>query len=309
MNQKMSIESKSKIRRDCLVIDWTNVINKFKEKTNAIRGNNQMLVLRLDYIRSPGRLFPHVQPLKISGPMVDMPSSIDIALLDALICLKHSIMPYSRRTLSRKYNQQVVLLECIVEAIDMELVNDGWNAVIKTDASIGYIKELLDSKNQLNDGNSTTSSSCTIKVNEPRHQCTLVLQNFNDKWSSLSLFQSQFNGSDHKQRRFREILELMLGSNIKSDDDLVSLVVDGISKLISDTDFIEYYKNKKYHSMNSISDKNGVVSVIGDYFDYYVDIYYMILLLAVTSTAPLSNHPIAHVIIMVMIILVMNGQE
>ena len=223
-----------------LHISWDNIYNKFVDAFMA-RFKNKNKKLHFDFLRSKKDLkYTHVDGAKYNW--------IDPILLDTLLCYISNIIPTDHRSRRRTFNQQKILLDCIVEALDMESLNKGWNTA--------FISNI-----DTNEKNNSTSNNKHIISNiqqQDERNISLILNDLSDNWSNIHQFEIEIDKSTSKSKKKRnEICDILLKEIENRNENLSNIVINAICKIISNTDFKEYYRNNNIIIKSSNSRKHS----------------------------------------------------
>lgn len=231
-----------------LHIDWNNIYNLFVEKFNtAFQNANKKL--HFDFIRSKKDLtYTHVDGAKFNW--------IDPILLDTLLCVYNNITPTDHRSKRRTFDQQKILLDCVVESLDMESSNDGWNStfMLKTGSNV-YDTASIDSislrKKKTEDNEIVSTKKISTRGNKTvisdlrrdEQNISLKLNNLPENWSRTELFVKEIDKTTKSKKKRNEICDVLLREIDIRKEKLSNVVVNAICKIISSVNE-EYYNNK-----------------------------------------------------------------
>lgn len=238
-----------------LIIDWNTFYGAFVDKFNTAYQNANKK-LHFDFIRSKDLSHTHVDGAKYNW--------IDPILLDTLICIISSVVPTDHRSRRRTFDQQKVLLECAVEALDMENGNKGWNSsimkAIENTINLKTLKVKSESGNKIN--TRCRSSSTPMQSNEKT--ITLILKNLPENWSKSELFAKENDKITKSKKKRNEICEVLLKEIETRKQNLSSVVIEAVGTLIFTSDLEDYYRtsilNSAIESTKRKKNSNGKVS-------------------------------------------------
>lgn len=239
-----------------LTIDWNTFYGAFVDKFNTAYQNANKK-LHFDFIRSKDLSHTHVDGAKYNW--------IDPILLDTLICIISSVVPTDHRSRRRTFDQQKVLLECAVEALDMEDENKGWNSsimkAIENDTiNVKTFKVKSESGNKIN--TRCRSSSTPVQSNEKT--ITLILKNLPENWSKSELFAKKNDKITKSKKKRNEICEVLLKEIETRKQNLSDVVIEAVGSLIFTSDLEDYYRtsilNRAIEATKRKKNSSGKVS-------------------------------------------------